>query len=193
MHRYAPILILCLTLCGLPGCKTTQGQALEYYHPRKQLSQWDDDYAHCRKSADALNDRPAGAPKGQRDATVEECMKAKGYIYGQGQINVFREADFSFENDVPAEYFLMDGIYHAENLAKNRLDYLNRTSVENAVVRRTTGGAQSWWLVLVGNYKELGEAKKAARELKREYGLVDMQLIKQEYGPRSRGELMLVP
>jgi hypothetical protein len=183
--------LLGLAACCCLGCKTTRGQDAEYYHPRKQLSQWDEDYDHCRNASDELRKRAGGAR--EKGTSVEECMKAKGYLYGQGQIKAFREADFTFENDVTAEYFLMDGIYHAEALAKTRLDYLQRTSLENAAIRRTTGGTQSWWLILVGNYKELVEAKKARRELQREYGLQDIQIIKQEYGPRSRGELMLVP
>lgn len=184
-------LILGLALCWQFGCKKTGSPDAEFYHPRKQVNQWDYDYDHCYSAAEELTKRSSD-PKA-KEKSIEECMKAKGYIYGKGQITVFREADFSYENDVPSEFYLMDGIYHNEVLAKTRFDYLKRTSVDNAVLRRTSGGPQTWWLILIGNYKDLDEAKKARRELQREYGLVDVQIIKQEYGPRSRGELMLVP
>jgi hypothetical protein len=184
-------LILGLALCGTLGCKKTGSPDGEFYHPRKQINQWDEDYDHCSNAASELSKR-AKSPN-EQGASIEECMKAKGYIYGTGQITVFREADFAYENDVPSEFYLMDGIYHNEAMAKTRFDYLKRTSVDNATIRRTSGGPQTWWLILIGNYKDLGEAKKARRELQRENGLVDVQIIKQEYGPRSRGELMLVP
>ncbi len=169
------------------GCVPRQAPQGTYYHPRTPESGWHADWTHCQ-------DATAQLRYTDKSATVEACMKSKGYVFDHSPPPAFAEADFSYENEAPAEFYLLDSTWHDEAMGQARLDYLKKTGVEQASLRSETYARHGvWFRLLIGAGRSHAGAERLRGELAREYGLRHLLLTKQEYGPNSLGSLIIIP
>lgn len=174
-NRFAALLAL-LLLCALAtaGCQK-QRQDLSYYHPHKPFSSWEEDLSHCKKSVSALK----ASDRLQQDtyaAGVEDCMKAKGYVYGYRPYPPPQNASYYGSGD--RSYYLLDSTWHSKELAQKRADYLADTGIWGVVVKPwDSGSAGVWQQVLIGTFDTSNEASRERSTLVKSHGLKDLTVI----------------
>lgn len=172
-RRLAIIIATCLLLVG---CASKQRQDLAYYHPHKAFSVWEEDMDHCRHSVKVLKNSER-LRQDSFDAGVEDCMQAKGYVYGYRPYPQPASANSSYLPE-GSHYTLLDSTWHSTALAKKRAEYLEDTGIWSATVRSWDSGTGGvWQQVLIGAYDSLYEAREARRRLVHSHGLGDLKIV----------------
>lgn len=172
--RLAIIVALCLLT--LLGCKKERRE-LAYYHPHKSFTLWAEDLDHCHYSVGALKNSERLEQQTFAQG-VEECMKAKGYVYGYRPYPEPPTANGVGYAPDGAVFTLLDSTWHTTNLAQQRADYLEDTGVWSTAVRSwDSGSAGVWQQVLIGTYDSLSEARRARERLIRTHGLNDLKIV----------------
>ncbi len=169
-------LIILLCLLALTGCKK-QRQDLDYYHPHKSFSVWEEDLDHCKHSVSALKQSDRLLAESYSEG-VEQCMQAKGYVYGYRPYPLPPSAEGMTYAPEGSVFTLLDSTWHSTRLAQKRADYLEETGVWSTTVRSwDSGTAGIWQQVLVGLYDSIHEARDARDRLSKTHGLKDLRIV----------------
>lgn len=170
------LLILLLCVLAVAGCKK-QRQDLAYYHPHKSFSVWEEDLDHCHHSVSALK-KSGRLLADSYSEGVEQCMQAKGYVYGYRPYPLPPSAEGMSYAPEGSVFTLLDSTWHSTKLAQKRAAYLEDTGVWSATVRSwDSGTAGIWQQVLVGTYDSIYEAREARDKLVRSHGLNDLRIV----------------